>query len=305
MIAQSRKPLLVLILSCIILGLVILFRNGTTTYKNNNISSTDLGSVTALDRSAKPSTGTSVKESGSDSASSRIPSAQDIPPPSYHPLGNGESSPTIAQNTKAKTPSSRVVSPEKKSAAPGVAGQAATATSFHPQQAANDTDLFFKTVPLEATMRDNLVARLARLYQANADLLDASRAQGLSHADASKLRAELTKGYQTDVIAQLGDQQGRYFLELTGAARFVPIAEDFAARCAAQGEPLSLSTLAAVAINLSKNIQDPSLPQSTAKAPHGLPFMESEAIKAATPILTPQQLEIFKTLWSEHPYPRP
>ncbi len=134
------------------------------------------------------------------------------------------------------------------------------------------------------------------------EILKTGPAQGMSQEEITRLRAEVADKFRTQITDIVGEEQSARYFELQNAARFAPIAEDFAARCEVQGEPVAPSVIADIALNLSINLPHPKAPAAPV-LPNGVPVNEFEAFKEAAKVLTPGQLLAFKKLWAERPYP--
>lgn len=161
--------------------------------------------------------------------------------------------------------------------------------------------LFFQISPVDAAKQDELVRIAADHYLEDRDVRRVGREQGLTMADISALRHETLHRFDQAVIDSLGPEQGQNFIALYGASQFVPLAEEFAARCAALGEPLPPTAVGATAIIFSKKLSNPAFPFT----PAVLSTLDEEAMKEARKTLSAVQLEAFRKMLAERPYPKP
>lgn len=164
--------------------------------------------------------------------------------------------------------------------------------------------LFLTAAQIDGAARERLLAGVVDYQAGFADITRIGREKGLSPEQTAKLRNELTTDFQGTVKDLLGAEQGAVFLEFYGAARFASIAEDFAHRCELVGAPLPPAATVAVAVSLSKNLIDPQFPRQSVLLPNGVSVEEDQAVRDLTRVLTPQQVVLFKKLWSERPYPK-
>lgn len=153
--------------------------------------------------------------------------------------------------------------------------------------------LFFQATPVDDATRSNLLQAISK-YE-NAILQDPM---------VSLPENEAYKNFKQEVCDALGAERGHYFIKLRADSLFVPIAEDLAARCAADGDPTPPSAIAAITMTLAENLHDPLYPRPLLMRPDGVPLSEYQAYKDAAKVLTPRQMNVFKQLWAEHPYPK-
>lgn len=142
--------------------------------------------------------------------------------------------------------------------------------------------LFEETWPLDDATRDALGQAIADYER------DPSNKEGFDR-------------FRQGNLERLGAERGEAFNALFFAAPYLPVAEDFAARCAAQGEAPSPATLTAIAITL-RRLPDPEY-TAAPRRPDGTLVAEELAMTEAAKVLTPGQLRIFKEVWAEKPYP--
>jgi hypothetical protein len=164
-----------------------------------------------------------------------------------------------------------------------------------------NTALFFAAVKVDDETRQRLIQVEVDHSLEFQDITELSRAQGLSDAEINKLRDEAFKKYREKIAEVLGPEQGNYFITLENSAMFGPIAENFADRCAAQGEALTPAAMAAIRINLAENLRSPRINTP----PRTFESIQNQAFNSAAKVLTAGQLEVFKQLWSERPFPKP
>ncbi len=170
------------------------------------------------------------------------------------------------------------------------------------QQAERETKLFFNAAKLDESTREQMLQLVEDRNRESYEILKTGPAQGMSQEEITRLRAEVADKFRTQITDIVGEEQSARYFELQNAARFAPIAEDFAARCEVQGEPVAPSVIADIALNLSINLPHPKAPAAPV-LPNGVPVNEFEAFKEAAKVLTPGQLLAFKKLWAERPYP--
>lgn len=100
----------------------------------------------------------------------------------------------------------------------------------------------------------------------------------------------------------LGTQTGGELIEYRNSFPFVPIAQQFAARCASAGAPLSDEAVSSIAIVISKYNVTASPSASPREVETLRAAYDPKAFTHASTILTPSQLEMFKQFWTEHPW---
>ncbi len=173
-------------------------------------------------------------------------------------------------------------------------------------QTKHTLDLFSKVVPIDEDTRDKLIAAEVDINLTNADAVQIAAASHLSQADLQKIRGPEFDDYRQTIIDLLGPENGPTFISLYDATglNFGAIADDFAGRVAAAGEPLTAAAQVSVTINLMNNLRDPAYPSPPVVLPNGVPVSEQLAYDSAAKVLSPTQLTIFKQLWAEHPYPK-
>jgi hypothetical protein len=182
---------------------------------------------------------------------------------------------------------------------------ASNARSSAATPAENGLKLFFEAYEVDPTTRDRLVQATVIHRQEDIDIKKAAGYGGWNNPEVSKSRDESYHRFEQEVLATLGPETGGYFIDLSSATMFLPVADDLSARCAARGEPIDAYTKGAIAINLSQNLTNPDYPQPKVLMPNGVEIHEHQALESAEKVLTAHQLELFKELWNEHPYPKP
>ena len=185
-------------------------------------------------------------------------------------------------------------SPGRSTVTPGSSG----ATAGPP--AGLGAQLFFKISPVDAEKQHQVERIVVDHELEDWDVVRVGRAHGLTMAEISTLRDEALSRFHQAVVDILGPDQGQNFLALNRASQFVPLAEEFAARCAALGEPLAPAAVGAAAIIFSKNLSNPAYPVR----PGASSTLEEEAMKEARKSLSAAQLEAFRKMWAERPYPK-
>jgi hypothetical protein len=170
------------------------------------------------------------------------------------------------------------------------------------QWAERETNLFFKAEKLDEGTREQIVQLVEDRNHESYEIGKDGFFQGMSEEEITRLRAEVANRYREKLIDIIGEEQIARYFKLESATLFAPIAEDLAARCEAQGEPLAPAVVVDIALNLSKNLPHPRAPAAPV-LPNGVPVNEFMAFKEAAKVLTPGQLLVFKKLWAERPYP--
>lgn len=164
--------------------------------------------------------------------------------------------------------------------------------------------LYFKVKNTDLPARDEVLRLVSDVEAEQLAILKESVHQGLGGTEASALRSAAMDRFQKGIIGTLGEQDGEYFLDLFGASPFVPLAEDFARTCSDRGIPIDPSTVAAITLDLKRNLQNPAFPHPDLRTSAGIPVNESKAFEQARTLLTPPQMELFKQYWATRPFPK-
>ena len=146
--------------------------------------------------------------------------------------------------------------------------------------------LALKVLEEDEAEQQNLKA-MSRAHQISADEYVSQRQQS-----AMQTNAELRE--------LLGPEVGDQVVEYRNSFPFIPIAQQFAARCDSAGMPLSDDAVGNIAVILSKyNVTAPS--SASPRAVEELRAAnDPKAFARASAILTPAQFEAFKKFWTEH-----
>jgi len=190
-----------------------------------------------------------------------------------------------------------------------VQGFSATATSGQQmRQVAEQTYApFFDARSVDPATREKVIDATVAFQSALRESISRMLTSGGTPADIAPQRAEASARYQKQISELLGPDGVEALNQFGYMQPFVPIAQDFASRCASQGTPLTAANTMTVASIFSQNLVDPSYTPPTQATAQNLPQYlqgrEAAAFAQAEKVLTPRQMEIFKRMWAEHPWP--
>jgi len=241
-------------------------------------------------------------------AAGTIDNGPQRPKPADASPNENQSSEATATAARAKAlASARGTAARPQSALPskGAAAAAPTREQLR-EQAATTYGAFLDGRSLDATAKNKVLDAIADYQLALRNSITQMMTQGGTPADIAQLRAQATAQYNQQVTDVLGGDGIRDLNQFGYTQQFVPLAQDFAARCAAQGVPISPNVVTSLAQNFSQNLTDPNYaPPDEAAARRNSEFQvkhDALALEQASRVLTPQQLELFKQLLAEHPW---
>lgn len=187
----------------------------------------------------------------------------------------------------------------------GQSGRAAFDVGLARQSLEQKLALYFQVADSDSATREKLLQIETAAQMEWDEISRLGRENGLSTRAIAQLRRESQQIHTQEIYDLLGQEAGQYFLDSRYATMFSPITDDFAARCAAAGVPVSPSVRNDIAINFSKNLRNPAILAGYPKLPDGSLLADRDAVQRASAVLNPAQLTIFKQILSERPYPKP
>lgn len=173
------------------------------------------------------------------------------------------------------------------------------------QRVEDSLRLYFQAVETDAPTRERLIGLLIDSFLEGIDARQIGRAHGLSQDEMLQLALERHRRELADAQAILGEEAGRHFIDSYRAAQMVPIAEDFAARCAAAGAPIGPAVANRLAITFAVTLVSPEVLPKLTRYPDGSIVFDRIALRRAAAVLNPTQLALFERFLAERPYPQP
>lgn len=180
---------------------------------------------------------------------------------------------------------------------PGPAGQAILATR---QRLERDLGTFFAVNEFDADTRKRVVDVLCENSAESDDIYALSQSEGLSSSARSALLQGAFKTMNHTLQGLIGDDATK---ELFAYQLGIHLAQPFVEQCKSAGVPLSDSAFTAIAENVALNVAPANAPLPTPTEPWQQSFdtHRASSLAAAEQVLTPQQMNLFRAYWAQHP----
>lgn len=159
---------------------------------------------------------------------------------------------------------------------------------------------FFSAKNLDWETRTGVLDALCEDRDEMDDIFALSQREGLSDSARNSLLGSSTRRL-SDALGNLIGKDATNELLAYQVGR--PIAQPFLEQCAAAGVPLSDIAFSAIAANVGTHTYSREQPPNT--APNGwaqfLARQDAAGLAAAEKVLTPEQMNLFRTYWAQHP----